>query len=202
MEIITNVELNKQDVVTVAMAKIEMHIRKKVREAKSRIKELDEERAKALNEIYVICKSSIPKPMEIKRQKIENAFNQAGLKDCSVRVDAECDSARQTNKYTLSVIKEKNNNFSRQLMYIDTLDADYTKTQKDLIEKRKKMMETKEVIADDAVKWKAKLSDMAAVERQMRAKVVESELSKTKDGKALVAILTKNYEETIDLLEM
>lgn len=87
-------------------------------------------------------------------------------------------------------------------MYIDTLDADYTKTQKDLIEKRKKMMETKEVIADDAVKWKAKLSDMAAVERQMRAKVVESELSKTKDGKALVAILTKNYEETIDLLEM
>jgi hypothetical protein len=196
LEVTTTVELNKQDVVTVAMAKIEMHIRKNVRESKKKIGELEQLISEAENEIKALSKAGIPKAMKTKQEKLDKGIKAAGIKDINVNITVQDLSSRHSTNYLL-VLDGSSNHIT-----VETAFIDYTKAQMKLVDSIKEMKKQKDAIAEDAVRWKSKLSDMTALERQMRAKVVESELSKTKDGKALIAVLTKDYEETVNLLEM
>jgi len=201
VEVTTTVELNKQDVVTVAMAKIESHVRKRVREAKQKISELD----KLIGEKQLLVETEseriIPAPMLARRRKMEKGVRDAGFKDIVYRINSEQFENTKTNRYTASINKETDRGISHAIV-LEIEIKDFNKSQSNAIDDIAKMRKQKSDLADEAVRWKSKLSDMAAVERQMRAKVVESELEKTKDGKALIAILTKDYEETINLLEM
>jgi len=201
LEVTTTVELNKQDVVTVAMAKIESHIRKRVREAKKKISELDKLIGEKQLFIETESERIIPAPMLAKRKKMERGVRDAGFKDIVYRINFEQFENSKTNRYTASIMKGTEDRISHVIV-LETEVKDFNKSQSNAIDDIAKMRKQKSDLADEAVKWKSKLSDMAAVERQMRAKVVESELEKTKDGKALIAILTKDYEETINLLEM
>jgi len=202
LEITTTMDFDKQDIVTVAVANIEALIRKNVRDSKARRNELTKKIADTHRAIQSAGETSVPKVMAQKSAQIEKALKSAGLvKTIGARI--KFNLADLTNDYQLHIVKKDNlGKFIKESISIMYKSTDFTKKQKALMEKVSKMEKNKTTIISDGVKWKAKLSDMSAVERQMRAKVVEAQLNKTAEGKALVNILTKNYEKTIKLIEM
>ena len=107
------------------------------------------------------------------------------------------------NDYELKISKKnESGDFTISSISIMFKSVSYSKTQNNLKKEIKRIEEAKDKAISEGVTWKSKLSDMSAIERQMRAKVVEAELNKTAEGKALVDVLTKNYEDTIKMLEM
>jgi len=203
LEIVTKVDFDKQDIVTVAMAKIERLIRKNVRESKKRRDELAGLINKAEKQIELFGKNNPPKNMVQKMSKIYKAFKFAGiLKTIGVEIEFNL-SGPERNDYTLQIAKKDDTGkLTSQSVVIVHKSIVYTKSQTSLVAKIKKMQEEQTNITRAGVNWKAKLSDMSAVERQMRAKVVESQLNKTPEGKALINVLTKDYEQTVKALEM
>lgn len=202
LEVVVGIDFDKQDVVTVAVANIEAMIRKEVRVSKTRRDELNEEITDTNNAIKLSGEKSVPKAMTQKFTQIEKALKFAGLvKTIGARI--RFDFSGSTNDYQLHITeKDKSGEFTRQSISIMYKSTGLTSVQKSLVEKVKKMEKERAGVINYGVEWKSKLSDMSAVERQMRAKVVEAQLNKTTEGKALVELLTKNYKETIKLLEM
>jgi len=199
LQITTGIDYNKHDVVTVAIAKIEANIRKKVRDAKAEANRLKAEIDVMEKEIPDIGEKTVPTVMKKQVEILNKALTAAKLgKTEEWLIVYNCHSHRKENSYTL-VLKTKDNKSMKTVL---NEIYPFNKTQKNLAEKiiecRKRMQEH----ADYGVEWKAKLNDMDAAERQMRAVVVENELNKTKDGKLLVKLLTDNYEDTIKKISM
>ena len=201
LEIVTNINFDKQDIVTVAMAKIEALVRKNVRDFKAKRNNLIKEIEEANKMIVSYGEKNPPKEITKKLAQIEKAFKAAGIsKTVGSRI-----RFRLTNKndYELQIArKDESSDFTNETIGLTYKSVPYSSTQNSLTKKIETMEEQKEKAISDGVAWKEKLSDMSAVERQMRAKVVEAELNKTAEGKALIDVLTKNYEDTLKLIEM
>ena len=198
LEVVTKVDFDKQDIVTVAVAKIEALIRKKVRGFKESRDTFANMIAVSKEKIGDIGEANPPKSMKSKLVKLDKGLKASGvLKTIGVQIVFE--HHHNKNYYTLQFYKHEKPSRTLNIAYTETA---YTKAQKSLDEKIEKMQKQKGIAITEGVTWKSKLSDMSAVERQMRAKVVEAELNKTAEGKALIHVLTKDYEDTIKMLEM
>ena len=201
LEVVTKVDFDKQDIVTVAMAKIERLIRKKVRELKTSRDHCAGKIIEANKMISSFGENNLPKEMVKKLVQMEKGFKVAGI---SKIIGGEIKFyLTNKNDYELKISKKnESGDFTGLSISIMFKSVSYSKTQNKFKKEIEKVEEAKNQAITEGVTWKSKLSDMAAIERQMRAKVVEAELYKTAEGKALVDILTKNYEDTIKLLEM
>ncbi len=198
-EIVTRINFDKQDIVTVAMAKVEVLIRKNVRQCKEQRNSLTDQMTEAQKQIVSIGENNAPKGMAQKAGKLEKSFKTAGLSK-TLKTEISFILNRESNYYSLFICQQKSK--PERKLEVISQEIALTKGQQSLKDKVVKMQNAQVHIIADGVKWKTKLSDMVAIERQMRAKVVEEQLNKTTEGKALVDLLTKNYEQAIKLLEM
>ena len=138
LEVTTTVELNKQDVVTVAMARIEMHVSKKVREAKARIDELISLIADANKEIEALSKAGIPKAMKTKQEKLDKGIQAAGVKDIDINILVSDNRSDRSTEYTLIIVGKGNH------VFVEKSKIDYTKAQIKLIDNIKAMEKQKQ----------------------------------------------------------
>jgi len=196
-----SIKFDKQDIVTVALAKIEANIIGTVREAKAEVTAMKNKVNKLNAELPKIGAKNVPVTLVKKQIVLDKTLKALKVKKKFI-AEITYDLGAEVNTYSLVVNSVTTDGRKVSTMVFVTERTPFTKVQKDI---RKTITQclTKETQAiNRGVEWKAKLSDMHRAERQMRAVVVESELSKTKDGRAMVDLLTAKYMDTIKLIEM
>ena len=199
--IITEIDYDKHDVITVAMAKIEAKIRENVRNSKSLIKDLEEAIPKAEKEIENIGKKNIPKGLLTKEDIFKKAITASKLGKNAV-VKIIWDIHRGNNIYNLKIFKFDANGNTKEGITISSETISFSKDQIAVEKEIAKFKEQKIAAMDEGIRWKSKLNDLPAAERQMRGVVVEAELKKSKTGQALLNVIMAQYENSLKLLEM
>lgn len=195
LAIITEVQFNKQDIVTVALARAESHIRKQIKNARLNADKLAETIETERNNFTTYGAKSIPQHMNDKLKVMKKAAIVAKLgKDVDFQIKHTI--VNDKNHYHLSIFSDDS---SWDIVLSSTNLSKFQQNCQVII---KKLLKTRINTLEDGVRCKAQLGDMDAYERQMRAKVVESELKKTVDGKAILDILLKDFEDTIKQIEM
>ena len=188
-------DFDKNDLVTVAVARGEALMRKELKTKMALIDETRENHEKLYKE-YNASFKSMKNPFE-KYVKPLNEILKTIDKHLKVTIDALPYSR------TRSEISERKPKeaaiFSITLTGGQTLKTKVTnlnKTQNDMLKKIAEHVDTISDLEDEAIELKRRLSDIPTLERQMRAKVVEHHLEQSIDGKKLLDRLTS--EITLD----
>jgi hypothetical protein len=203
--IISEMRFDKQDIVIVAMAKIEANIRGKVKSFKAKANFLNSEIEQATKEIPKFGEAAPPLGFVVKMNSLNKALKTAKLgKEVQWNIAYTCVTGLEENRYhlMLSHLDSKGGFVPNSGAVAATHVTPFSRVQSDYLKKIEKYTQDETDAIDQGIEWKSKLKDMPAAERQMRAVVVEAELKKTKTGKALVKLLTDNYEETIKKISM
>jgi len=201
-DISSNFQIDKQDIVTVAIARGEKKIREKVKEAQAAIAELNKEIDSKIKFITKHGEAAVDEALEeisfdvgVAITALEKYGIKAETRDREVDINAILSYHKKKNfkpnHGAISIHRD------RQQLLIKSVDIAITDDQIRLIEEHAALQTQKEQLTTEAVGWKKKLSDMPAFERQMRAVVVQDEMNKTENGKAILAALDKNFEDAI-----
>ena len=201
LQITTGIDYNKHDVVTVAMAKIEAKIRENVRNSKSLVKSFEEAIPKAKKEIANIGERNIPKGLLTKEDVFKKAIAASKLGK-NIVAKIICDIRGENNLYNLGIFKFDTNGDTKEGITISSETTSFSKDQISVKKEIEKFEKQKIAAMDDGIRWKSKLNDLPAAERQMRGVVVEAELKKSKTGQALLNVIMAQYENSLKLLEM
>ena len=203
LDVIKELRINENDVVTVALAKIEQTIRKKVRDSKAQAGSLRKEIQRMEKEIPKIGESVPPPGMILKMKALNTALKKYKLgKEAKWMVAYDYNLNMQENTYKFQLAALDLRGDPRRTITIKLQTNSFSKAQKDYVKKIDQYVDQEANLINDGIAAKASLNDMAAAERSMRALVVENELKKTKQGAALVKLLTDNYEGIVKKLAM
>ena len=202
LDISSNFQIDKQDIVTVAIARGEKKIREKVKEAQFAISDLNKQLEEKTKFITLYGEAAID--TELKDTMIDVGVAMTAIGKYNIKVetkDKNIDVNSILGAYKNKQLKPNHGSVSlvrdRQQFLIKTVELGSTPDQIRVAEEHEKLTVQKQDITTEAVNWKKKLSDMPAFERQMRAVVVQDEMNKTENGKAILAALDKNFEDAI-----
>jgi hypothetical protein len=204
LDISSNFQIDKQDIVTVAIARGEKKIRENIKKSQIAISDIDKQINEKVKLITAHGEEAIDAALDETMMDVGVAMT--ALEKYGIKVDSK-DKAIDTdailNHFKNKRERGKPNRGSvafvrdRQQFLIKLVELEPTKEQLQLAAEHEKLMIQKQEITHEAVNWKKKLSDMPAFERQMRAVVVQDEMNKTENGKAILAALDKNFEDAI-----
>lgn len=202
LDISSNFQIDKQDIVTVAIARGEKKIREKVKEAQAAISDLNKQLEEKTKFITLYGEAAIETELEDTMVDVGVAMTAIGKYNIKVETkDKNIDVNSILGAYKNKQLKPNHGSVSlvrdRQQFLIKTVELGPTPDQIRVAEEHEKLTAQKQDITTEAVNWKKKLSDMPAFERQMRAVVVQDEMNKTENGKAILAALDKNFEDAI-----
>lgn len=197
-------KFNKDDIVIVAIAKIEKEIRKNIRESKARIKDIDEKINLLRSEFPKDGKSNIPKSLSKKKDLLEKSFKSSRM-DKIMKIDivhSVSMSENSLNSYSLVFVRMDDEGHRFGSIEAISESSKLTQRQKAILKEHESLTKSRQDEIDNGVLWKRKLQDIPAAERQMKAIVIENEMKKTSEGAAIVDLLTKNYMKTMQQIEM
>lgn len=199
-----DVNFDKNDVVVVAIAKIENKIRKEIRNVKSDIAAIDKQITALDKEITRESKKTVPGVLVNKKDILTKALKDTNLDD-ALEMDVETSAPQHhdgENYHKLIVYKLDKHKKRHHGDVIEDIYIAQTDRQKEIYDEIKAHKERREQRLEDGVNFKRQLQEVPAAERQMRAIVVEDELRKTEEGTRLVQLLEEKYENTIKELEI
>jgi len=194
---------DEKDLVTLAVAKGEEIIRKKIKEGRKELKALEKkqkELEKGFNKGFNEFKTPLIKvcdDLNATMKKYDGAFKFVLAKKLEARPDSNGNMTKEINH----IIKIKNR-WSHEIL----IDQTYPMPAKlkTLDKKIKQIDEEIQSLRSEILGEKHKLSDIPSLERQMHARIIEVQLDKTSEGKELLRQLTKETDinRTIKLLGM
>lgn len=193
---------DKNDVVIVAMAKIESEIRRNIRESKNEISRIDKKIIDIDNEYRKNGKDNPPKVVVDKEKFYNDVIKKSKDSLGVITVHSVANNKDSLNSYSVMLQELDQDGKVLRSIYILQKNTSLTARQKAILKEMDNLLKERETQVSRGVDWKKKLNDIPAAERQMKAVVVESELNKSKEGKALVDLLTKNYLGKIKEIEM
>lgn len=209
LNIETVMRLDKQDIVNVAIAKIESRLRNQIKGLSGQIVKLTEELTKAGEMILAtgIKALDLHQSADMINTKCDAVIELLGKDKFAIDVTDQIPDrnailqARRTKNqtfnsrsYLLSPIN------GRGGITLDSITIPVTGTQIALMNEADRCEKDIASVNSEIVGLKRKLSDMPAMERQIRARVVEAELNKSDNGKGLLESLTGQIDEMINLI--
>ena len=191
--IVAEMQIDKKDIVDVALAKIESQIRSEIKAGKAEIKRLERECAsneRAQDRALGKIKSDV---IEIGRVHFNSAFKAIGEKSM---VSVEQQVYSYDNETDLPDIIMVRLSVCQRIVLEEKVNA--SPEQISLVKAKQALLKELAEAKAKTVEWRSKLSDMPIIERQMKARVVESQLSKTAEGQDLLqAMVAGDVSETI-----
>lgn len=196
-------KFDKNDIVIVAVAKIEAEIRKNIRESGADIAKIDEKFIQIEKEFRNNGESNIPKVLLDKKKIIEKALSSAKISNMNININhAAALNKDAQNVYTLSICESDEGRNKGYNIMLASSKTKLSKRQTDILNERQSLFEKREQRIKDGVDAKKQLQDLPAAERQMKAVVVEHEMSKSKEGQAVIKVLTDKYLSKMKQIEM
>jgi len=192
----TNAKFNENDLVTVAVAKGETMMRERILKIKESISKLEAVHEKLIAK-HEKTFDNISSPIHKVYPEILKALKKVNKKaELNISTCLRSNSKKQNmNVTTLSFI-------GSSTARLATVETPETKEQKDLSKKIDAAYHGLSDLKTEALDIKRKLSDIPALERQMRAKVVENQIGKTAGGREFLDTLINGSDisSTLKLL--
>lgn len=196
----TTIDFDLQSVVSVGVARAERKLRISIKEKTARLKELKTRKDALLNAIGKAAMDSAPDYFKEAAKKLEDVAKLLRLKDDVVLVKAIADTDARKNRFKVVMTVDTGGYSGPSQTTIATTKSVFTEAQiKDdntIQDINVEMGEINNAIID----MRRKLSDFPALERQLRAHVIETEMNKTEDGKALLDAAMSKFEADLDLM--
>jgi hypothetical protein len=192
MEVNGSVEIGMNDLICVGIARIEKKIKISISDLKEVIKKENEMISKLGEEFKITTKDATPIDMIKDGIAIETVFSKlssVSKNDLIVTTTTEFMAHNNTNLCRISVASE-----NKSKMTISSRTFDLTSAQKEIIEKIDLCKEEISLAEEKIINLKRKLSDFPTLERQLKARIVESQLSQSDVGRELL-------DATIDKIE-
>ncbi len=199
--IVTDIRIDKNDLLTVVLSRAEQKMQVAVQDAMNKVKALEKDQGKAdaaLKEAVSAVSGTHYK------DAIEKFKAALALVDATATVTTTSQlKTDNQNNYTDKVAVEmrvtSTGGYNSSLCFSTTVPTtDAIKAQIAEITGIKASLQT---AREEVVTWRKKLANLPALERQYKAKLVEAQLSKTEDGKDLLASLDlANFEDSIKAL--
>jgi flagellar capping protein FliD len=195
--------IDKQDVVTVAIARGEAKIKNKIRMLQAQIADLKKSNEAIEAEYKAIGEKEVMSRLAGKHKAAEKVVdairNDLGIEKTSCTIETQVytvanSSVKLVNSGTLFI------KINSDKSDVERIAFEATAKQRELSEKFSANEQQISELTAEAVSWKRKLSDMPAFERQMRAAIVEQQLEKTVAGREILESLGKNFEESIKMI--
>jgi hypothetical protein len=204
LQVVVEGNFDKEDIVKVAMAKIEEHLHSKIKQAKARL----EINAKALNANTVRAAKVIENFVKsYEHHRVAEAMRESlsDFKDLCVTVSAVGQPLipHDKKKYAIGIRvnvmpqgrpRDEESRASGQLALTigkyEVLPEEYQslmKAQQDLSDERSKT-------EAEIIEAKRQLNQFPSLERRVTAKIIENRLNKTADGRELVELMTRDLE--------
>jgi len=197
-EISVEATFNKSDLITIAVAKGERILRQNLIDKRKEASEIKEK----------ISENKAAQDKALKSLQGSYELQAAALNKITRKLDPEAIFITNTSivkPYDYEKREEATKNrfaISFRNYTIAQKDTNLTKEQKSLRAKAKTLAKALSKAQNDALDVKRKISDIASLERQMRARMMEAQLKSTKEGKALLDQLLKEsgIDSSIKLL--
>ena len=203
IEVSSKIDINMDQLVMVGTAHIERTLKGKIKDLMSVIRTLRSELKIAEKKLPVETENALPKDVLASKQKLESLFKLLKIEHVNLVVSISIDVENEVNQYQLDLQAKKKSSYGRDLideMLLIKSSCNLTESQKLVMEQingiKEKLDEKNEVV----VELRRKLADVDSMERQMRARVVESQLSKTEQGKDLLESIMAKFDEDIELM--
>jgi hypothetical protein len=200
----TDVLIDKNDIVAVAVAQAEMKIRNNVKRCKQKIEDNN-------TQIDVLVKKFKTDGENMMNKKFAAKFKSIDLKIQSLKLDLKIEKEFNIQR-SGNALNEHGKNITNQIsIYIIHVDSKQTinlidekfpatKAQVALAQSIKNLKDLNEDLTTEGANWRKKLSDIPAIERQMRAKVAEAEMNKTETGRKILSSMLENLDSTIKMI--
>lgn len=204
-EVQTSAKFNENDLVTVAVAKGETMMREKIISLKEQIVKLEGIRDKtSIKHNKTI--ENITSPLHKAKPELLKALKKVNKK-ATLEIFTSPSSYDNTPINVVRLIFGGINGVDsggRGRTDLANMDVPETQEQKTLRMKIEKITDDLQDLKNEALSMKRKLSDIPALERQMRAKVVENQIGKTAGGKEFLDTLINGTDisKTLNLLGM
>jgi hypothetical protein len=215
LEIYTEIDFDKDDVATIAVAEAEARIRKTIQNLMVQTKQLESDIQKMQDKFYDIGDALIKTKFTSKIQTIKDGLIKTKVPHLDVRIHSNIKTvqwldlkqnselSKKINAYSITIVKKSKDN-QRVLDTITVEDSAIAinKEQRDLTKSIHDADNRLRTSKSETIDWRRKLSDIPTLERQVKAKLAKDHLSKSKEGKALINGLINDFDNTVKLLGM
>jgi hypothetical protein len=215
LEIYTEIDFDKDDVATIAVAEAEARIRKTIQNLMAQTKQLESDIQKMQDKFYDIGDALIKTKFTSKIQTIKDGLIKTKVPHLDVRIHSNIKTvqwldlkqnselSKKINAYSITIVKKSKDN-QRVLDTITVEDSAIAinKEQRDLTKSIHDADNRLRTSKSETIDWRRKLSDIPTLERQVKAKLAKDHLSKSKEGKALINGLINDFDNTVKLLGM
>jgi hypothetical protein len=197
----TEILLDKNDIVAIAVAEAEKKIRQNVAMCKAAVKNCDEKIESFEEEFELEGNAFLDKKANPRFKSIKTKISSLQLKlktvlEYSTQPPEYClQYSKDINSFTISIQTESDCSLT---IVNETFPA--TKSQEAIAAKIATLNQAKINFISEGNDWKRKQSDIPALERQMRAQVARNEAEKTVTGKAMVKAMLDNLDATIKMI--
>lgn len=210
-----DINIDKNDVVSLAVAKAEETIVIEIKACELELKETNESIKASLKHMNDMRQAAIDLRFGGAIKKLKRVCQEVGFRSCRIETNFEkAIDIREKGSYhqdnydqgldsTFEVhVKMWNNQdrYSDNMKFKDDIEVESPTQYKGYVSQLKKFFDNRKATSEDLIDWKRKKANIGSLERMYRGRLAEGRLKSTKGGKELMALLTKSIENDIKLL--
>lgn len=196
VQVSADVEIDMKEIVSVGVAKMERKFGIRIKELQNKSTELAAEETKVEDAISEICKELTPQSIKV----LQGQFTL--IVDCglSTKLDRSINLSNNTNHYVFLLNKDGFHGANNQSMTLSIQTIPFSDEQMELSDTISGLNDQRHSVSTEIVSLRQKMDDVPKLERQMRARVVESQLTKTEDGKQILDTLMSQFEDDLSFI--
>lgn len=199
--IVTDIRLDKNDLLTVVLSRAEQKMQMAVQEAMAKVKGLEKDQSKADAALKEAVAAVAPAHYKDAIEKFKVALASVDS-TVSLTTTGQLKTDNQNNhtdKVAIELRINSSGGYNNNLCFSTTVAT--PEAVKSKVAELAAVQANLQTAREEVVTWRKKLANLPSLERQYKAKLVETQLSKTEDGKDLLASLDlANFEDSIKAL--
>jgi hypothetical protein len=198
VDVIKKIEINMESLVSLGIAKAERKLKLQQRSLSEKAADLKKDIEKFNKKIQDICDKSVPKTIEKLKTDMSAVFKATKFSS-KTSLDITCLVVldKRENVYQ-AFITVNESSMVEGCLKIAHVTVPFTREQRSLLERIEDARLEINQVNTDIVKIRSKLADFPTLERQIRAHVVEHELSKTTEGMQVINTALADLEKNLD----
>lgn len=212
LNVTAGVDITMKDIITVAVARGELKIKEEIRRIQSLLSDLKKKEAsleKDMEKLGEDFLSEVTAPLLKKAEVFTKEFPRVVAKvNTQFNWKAKDQSQNKPEfhiEYSIGLYQRdaQGRNSGYNVVLMDS-SLDKLQPKPTMIALAQEITQIRQQIGEltkEGVEWKYKLSDIPSLERQMSAKIVETQLSSTEKGKAILeSMLGTFFDDTIKMI--
>lgn len=201
LAVMTELNIGMDQMVSVGVAKLERQLKTKIKEIRATIDVLKKKIEKLNGSMPKMAEAALPDVVKKARKKFETAIKSLEIKDVTFDTLINVDTDKQKNLYELTMTKNEGNYYGgKSTIKLVKHSCAFTPDQKKCLDELSSMGTSLQTNNRMIVTLQQKLADAPAMERQMKARIVEQQLSTSEAGKQILDNMLANFDIDLEML--